>query len=159
MADIDDFATSERPDWLKALARRASIASEAAAGDSAQQQQRAPRVRTLIKAVIGGDGRAGEDVIVRNVSPGGMCIASRTMLPSMGEMLRVSLPGQADLQAQVRWVGKGEFGVLLTGGSGLDVDRIQSTNRQRNAGFAAALERLLGVRPQEPRPSAGARAF
>jgi hypothetical protein len=54
----------------------------------------------------------------------------------------------------VRWVGKGEFGVLLTGGSGLDLDRIQSSNRQRNAGFAAALERLLGVRPQEPRPSA-----
>ncbi len=153
MADIDDFASSERPEWLKALARRASVSSEAAAGGGAQQQ-RAPRVRTLIKAVIGGEGRTGEDVIVRNVSPGGMCIASRTLLPTTGEMLRVSLPGQADLQAQVRWVGKGEFGVLLTGGSGLDLDRIQSSNRQRNAGFAAALERLLGVRPQEPRPSA-----
>lgn len=163
MADMDDFATSERPEWLKALARR----SAAAADDGAEapggapdpsHPHRAPRVRTLIRAVIGGDGRAGEDVIVRNVSPGGMCIASRTLLPCKGEMLRVSLPGQSELQAQVRWVGKGEFGVLLTGGSGLDVDRITASNRQRNAGFAAALEKLLGIRPQEPRSSAGMRA-
>lgn len=167
MADMDDFATSERPEWLKALARRSAATAEDAAEatgdalDHAQDQahpHRAPRVRTLIRAVIGGDGRAGEDVIVRNVSPGGMCIASRTLLPSMGEMLRVSLPGQSELQAQVRWVGKGEFGVLLTGGGGLDVDRITASNRHRNAGFAAALEKLLGIRPQEPRSSAGMRA-
>lgn len=152
MADIDDFATSERPEWLRALARRAAASSEGGEGGE-ERPHRAPRVRTLIRAVIGSEGRAGEDVIVRNVSPGGMCIASRTLLPTTGEMLRVSLPGQADLQAQVRWVGKGEFGVLLTGGGGLDVDRIQATNRQRNAGFAVALEKLLGVRPQAPRAS------
>ncbi|MEE4451499.1 PilZ domain-containing protein [Novosphingobium resinovorum] len=155
MTDIDDFASSERPEWLRALARRAAPSSDETAA-TPERPHRAPRVRTLIRAVIGGEGRTGEDVIVRNVSPGGMCIASRTLLPSMGEMLRVSLPGQADLQAQVRWVGKGEFGVLLTGG--LDVNRIQATNRQRNAGFGAALERLLGVRPQETRGSAGTRA-
>lgn len=154
MAESDDFATSERPEWLRALARRAAVSAEGA--PAVERPHRAPRVRTLIRAVIGGEGRAGEDVIVRNVSPGGMCIASRTLQPSTGEMLRVSLPGQADLQAQVRWVGKGEFGVLLTGSSGLDVDRIQATNRQRNAGFASALEKLLGVRPQGP--TAGANA-
>lgn len=154
MADIDDFGTAERPEWLKTLSLRSNRPREAGAV-SGPHPHRSPRVRTLIRAVIGGEGRTGEDVIVRNVSPGGMCIASRTMLPSTGETLRVSLPGQADLQAQVRWVGKGEFGVLLTGG--LDVDKIQATNRHRNAGFTVALERLLGIKPQERRGSAGTR--
>lgn len=157
MPDSDDFATSERPDWLRALARRASGASEKAAGTE-DRPHRAPRVRTLIRAVIGAQGRPVVDAIVRNVSPGGMCIASRTLLPNTGEMLRVSLPGQVDLEAQVRWVGKGEFGVLLTGGS-LDVDRLQATNRQRNAGFTAALERLLGVQPQTMRGTASSIAL
>ena len=66
------------------------------------------RVRTLIRAVIGGE---GEDGIVRNMSPGDMCIASCTLLPERGETLRVALPGQGDLQAEVRWVGDGEFGI------------------------------------------------
>lgn len=161
---MDDFASSERPEWLRALAQRTARSSEEAtdnAGTKATAQapsghsQRSPRVRTLIRAVIGGENRPGEDVIVRNVSPGGMCIASRTLCPATGDMLRVSLPGQADLQAQVRWVGEGEFGVLLTGG--LDVGRIQDRNRRSNEGFTVALENLLGFRPQQPRVSAGAR--
>jgi hypothetical protein len=51
------------------------------------------RVRTLIRAVIGGEGRAGEDGIVRNMSPRDMCIASCTLLPERGETRRVALPG------------------------------------------------------------------
>jgi hypothetical protein len=158
MTDMDAFGTAERPEWLKTLSRRTRTRAEDGedAGNGGQHPQRSPRVRTLIRAVIGGEGRPGEDAIVRNVSPGGMCIASRTLLPRMGETLRVALPGQGDLCAEVRWVGNGEFGVQLMGG--LDIGHLQDTNRRRNAGFTAALERLLGVKPVEERTSAGLRA-
>lgn len=153
---MDNFGTAERPEWLKTLSRRTNRPA-ALPGEAPAHPQRSPRVRTLIRAVIGAEGRPGEEAIVRNVSPGGMCIASRTLLPRLGETLRVALPGQGDLQAEVRWVGQGEFGVQLV--SGLDTARMQASNgRRRNAGFTAALERLLGVRsPQErafgiPRP-------
>jgi hypothetical protein len=85
-----------------------------------------------------------------------MCIASRTLLPSCGDMLHVALPGQGDLRAQVRWVGDGEFGIQLLGG--VDGDELQSASRRRHAGFSAALERLLGVRPHQERTSSGLRA-
>lgn len=154
MDNFDGYIPPERPEWLQTLARRAiAAANDAEAEDRAD---RSPRVRTLIRAVIGGSDRPSEDVIVRNVSPGGMCIASRTMTPSAGEMIRVSLPGQADLQAQVRWVREGEFGVLLS--DGLDVARLQATNRQRNAGFARALEQLLGIRSRDGTGSDGLHA-
>ncbi|HUD30324.1 MAG TPA: PilZ domain-containing protein [Novosphingobium sp.] len=154
MADKDVF-TTDHPDWLQAAALRAPHSLPARTAAEAHPE-RSPRVRTLIRAVIGGEGRAGQDVIVRNVSPGGMCIASRTLLPERGETLHVALPGQGDLQAEVRWVGDGEFGIQLTGG--VDLMQVQPTNRRRNAGFAAALERLLGVKPHRERTSSGLRA-
>lgn len=158
MADKDSF-TSGEPHWLKTASLPAPHALPSGSGSgqvaTAAHPERSPRVRTLIRAVIGGEGRAGQDVIVRNVSPGGMCIASRTLLPDCGETLRVALPGQGDLQAEVRWVGDGEFGIQLTGG--VDLSQVQPSNRRRNAGFTAALERLLGVKPHQERTSSGLR--
>ncbi|KMS55474.1 hypothetical protein V474_18400 [Novosphingobium barchaimii LL02] len=144
-------------EWLKTAALRTPhvAAAEGTADGQGERPHRSPRVRTLIRAVIGREGRSGQDVIVRNVSPGGMCIASRTLLPNCGDTLRVALPGQVDLKAEVRWVGDGEFGIQLLGG--MDVGLMQATNRRRNAGFAAALERLLGVRPHRERTSSGLR--
>lgn len=153
MQDKDSF-TSEGPHWLESASLQTPHARPVSARATAHPE-RSPRVRTLIRAVIGAEGRAGEDVIVRNVSPGGMCIASRTLLPERGETLRVALPGQGDLQAEVRWVGDGEFGIQLTGG--VDLSRVQPSTRRRNAGFAVALERLLGVRPHQGRTSSGLR--
>lgn len=152
MAELDGYG-DVRPDWLRNLARRSRARSNAL--EVGQHAQRQPRVRTLIRAVIGSDGQAGLDVIVRNVSPGGMCIASRTLLPDCGETLHVALPGQGDLKAVVRWVGDGEFGVQLMGG--LDVGHLRKTTRRRNAGFAAALERVLGIKAHVPRGSTGLR--
>ncbi|WP_159977116.1 MULTISPECIES: PilZ domain-containing protein [unclassified Novosphingobium] len=156
-AGADGSSTGTDAEWLKTAALRTPrvVAAEGDVEGQGERPHRSPRVRTLIRAVIGGEGRSGQDVIVRNVSPGGMCIASRTMQPTCGETLRVALPGQVDLKAEVRWVGDGEFGVQLLGG--LDVGLVQSTNRRRNAGFAAALERLLGVRPHRERTSSGLR--
>ncbi|KQM14686.1 PilZ domain-containing protein [Novosphingobium sp. Leaf2] len=144
MAETEGFGTAERPEWLKTLTRRRRLVADAD-GEMAQLPKRSPRVRTLIRAVIGAEGRPGEDAIVRNVSPGGMCIASRTLLPRTGETLRVALPGQGDLQAEVRWVGNGEFGVQLK--AALDIASLHAANRGLNAGFSAALDRLLGVSP------------
>lgn len=154
MADTDS-AAGDGPHWLKAASLRPPPGLAAQPGPDAGHPERSPRVRTLIRAVIGGEGRAGQDVIVRNVSPGGMCIASRTLLPDFGETLHVALPGQGDLLAEVRWVGDGEFGIQLTGG--VDLSQVQPPSRRRNAGFAAALERLLGVKPHQERTSSGLR--
>jgi hypothetical protein len=153
MADLDGYG-DVRPEWLKALALRTRPAPVRGEGD---HPERSPRVRTLIRAVIGAEGLPGQEVVVRNVSPGGMCIASRTLLPSCGDTLRVALPGQGDLRAQVRWVGDGEFGIQLLGpidGGGAG----PGGGRRRHAGFSAALERLLGVRPYRERGSSGLRA-
>ncbi|WP_162792254.1 PilZ domain-containing protein [Novosphingobium sp. P6W] len=158
MADPDELHSGTDAEWLKTAALRTphvAVAEGVGEGEG-ERLHRSPRVRTLIRAVIGGEGRSGQDVIVRNVSPGGMCIASRTLLPNCGDTLRVALPGQVDLRAEVRWVGDGEFGIQLLGG--MDVGLMQATNRRRNAGFAAALERLLGVRPHRERTSSGLRA-
>ena len=78
--------------------------------------QRAPRVRTLIHAVLAREGEPGSDGVVRNVSPGGLCIASRSMTPAEGDLITVTLAGLSSLEAQVRWAGDGEFGVKLTSG-------------------------------------------
>lgn len=150
-----DSLAPARTDWLKVASLRNPGERTGQSGSTPGHPERSPRVRTLIRAVIGGEGRTGQDVIVRNVSPGGMCIASRTLLPSMGEILCVALPGQGNLQAEVRWVGDGEFGVQLTGGASLMEPG--ATDRRRNAGFTAALERLLGVRPHQERTSSGLR--
>lgn len=152
MADLDGYG-DVRPEWLKTLALRSRPAPVRA---EVEHPERSPRVRTLIRAVIGVEGQAGQDVIVRNVSPGGMCIASRTLLPSCGDMLHVALPGQGDLRAQVRWVGDGEFGIQLLGG--IDGDEANSASRSRHAGFSAALERLLGILPYKERTSSGLRS-
>lgn len=152
MADWDGYG-DVRPEWLKALALRTRPVPVRAEAD---HPERSPRVRTLIRAVIGAAGEPGQEVIVRNVSPGGMCIASRTLLPSCGDTLHVALPGQGDLQAQVRWVGDGEFGIQLLGP--IDAGAAPSAGRRRHAGFGAALERLLGVRPYKERTSSGLRA-
>lgn len=116
---------------------------------------RSPRVRTLIRAVIGGEGRPGEDVIVRNVSPGGMCVASQSLTPECGETLSIALPGQSYLDAQVRWVGRGEFGIQLTGGHRFGLP--PETARRRAPGFAGAIEKMLGKRPDPARARAAGR--
>lgn len=92
-------------------------ASDGASADGANRElprPRPPRVRTLIHASLAGDGKVGGEGIVRNVSPGGLCIASRSMTPAEGDLITISLAGRASLQAQVRWTRDGEFGVLLT---------------------------------------------
>lgn len=113
---------------------------------------RSPRVRTLIRAVIGGEGRPGEEVIVRNVSPGGMCVASRTLTPECGETLSIALPGQSFLDAQVRWVGDGEFGIQLTGAHRFGLP--PEPGHRRASTFAGAIEKVLGKRPEAARARA-----
>ncbi|MFC3212991.1 PilZ domain-containing protein [Novosphingobium panipatense] len=71
-------------------------------------------MRTLIKALVIRDGFEAQAVIVRNISLNGMGIASRVLRPRTGEMLRIRLPGQHELYAEVRWAGEDAFGVLLS---------------------------------------------
>lgn len=80
------------------------------------QRRRAPRVRTLLRATVACEGEPGHEAIVRDVSPGGMCIASRAVSVEEGDLITVALPGAGDLEARVRWCGDGEFGVQITSG-------------------------------------------
>jgi hypothetical protein len=78
--------------------------------------RRAPRVSTLIRATIAREGEPGHEAIVRDVSPGGLCIASRAVSVEEGDLITVALPGSSGLEARVCWIGDGEFGVQITSG-------------------------------------------
>lgn len=117
-------------------------------GATEVQGGRAPRRPTLIHGVMASDGLPGENVIVRNISPHGMCIASRSHAPEHGETVRVALCGMVDVEAQVRWVGDGEFGVELS--SELDLHHLGLVPGRRKArntvGTGGLLEaRLRGI--------------
>ncbi|MFC0204482.1 PilZ domain-containing protein [Novosphingobium soli] len=153
-SDGDDRPGDLHAQWGKAasLALPQSLASARGTGD---HPHRCPRMRTLICAVAGTGDAAGVEVIVRNVSPGGMCIASRTLLPRAGDTLHITLPGQAALSAQVRWVGDGEFGVQLLDGQA--TEPFPAACGSRGSGLEAALGRVLGMAPRPARGSTGTR--
>lgn len=140
MTDQQDFAVVERPDWLEALARRGTRSSTKGS-PLPSYPERAARIRTLIKALVIRDGFEAQAVIVRNISLNGMGIASRVLRPRTGEMLRIRLPGQHELDAEVRWAGEDAFGVLLS--RRLDLAGVQAACRRRNSPLLDAVEKRL----------------
>lgn len=116
--------------------------------DDARYPSRAPRQRTLIRASVQTPGIPGHDVIVRNVSTRGMCIAGRGFSPHMGEMLHVALPGGIEAKAEVRWVKHSEFGVALF--ADLDLWRLGVTNQRGHGGGAKVIHWLMEERLRAP---------
>lgn len=118
-------------------------------------QPRAPRRRTLISATLlrapaeaSGTACPQQDIIVRNISEHGMCLASRAAsqrgLPVADEIVCIRLPGNGEYLAQVRWVEERAFGVELFGT--LDIEALGAANRKRNDRFL----RLLDTPVPEP---------
>lgn len=103
-------------------------------GEAVEHEPRAPRQRTLIRAVIRAPGIPGQDVIVRNVSERGMRLVSRGICPHVGERLSISLPDTVLVEGDVRWVMGEEFGVELT--ADLDLRHLGLTNQRRHASDA-----------------------
>lgn len=98
---------------------------------------REPRHRTLMRAVMLLPGMEGEPVMVRNVSEGGMCLASKALLPCKGEVIDLELSGTMGLKGQVRWVQGHEFGVKLS--EPLDLTGIGLVNQRRNGSMVGTL--------------------
>lgn len=118
-------------------------------------QPRAPRRRTLISATLlrapDEGARAAcpqQDIIVRNISERGMCLAARAAsqraLPLADEIVCIRLPENGEYLAQVRWVEERAFGVELFGT--LDIEALGAANRKRNDRFL----RLLDTPVPEP---------
>lgn len=105
------------------------VAVEDQSGDD--HRPRAPRQRTLIRAVMRAPGLPGHEVIIRNVSERGLRVASRGITAQVGETLTITLPDSIEVQAQVRWVKDGEFGAELA--EQLDLRRLGLTNQRRHA--------------------------
>jgi hypothetical protein len=112
-------------------------------------QPRAPRRRTLISATllrapdeVGTAATPQQDIIVRNVSERGMCLATRAAsqhaLPLADEIVCIRLPENGEYLAQVRWVEERAFGVELF--STLDIEALGAANRKRNDRFLGQLE-------------------
>ncbi|MCJ2179705.1 PilZ domain-containing protein [Novosphingobium album (ex Hu et al. 2023)] len=117
---------------------------------------RAPRQRTLIRAVMRAPGLPGHDVIVRDVSERGMRIASRGITVHVSEIFSITLPDGVEVDAQVRWAKGEEFGAELF--DTLDLRRIGLTNQRRHARSAGEVihwlidERLRAPAPQQTAP-------
>ena len=98
---------------------------------------RAPRHRTLMRAVMTLPGLDGTPVMIRNVSEQGMCLASKDLLPCCGEVIELDLAGTFGLKGEVRWVEGREFGVHLS--APLDLHGIGLANQRRNGNMAGTL--------------------
>ncbi|WP_162528524.1 PilZ domain-containing protein [Novosphingobium sp. BW1] len=112
---------------------------------------RAPRHRTLMRAVMMLPGLDGTPVMIRNVSEQGLCLASKDVLPCCGEVIELDLAGTFGLKGEVRWVEGREFGVQLS--APLDLHRIGLANQRRNGNMAGTLggqveTRLLRATPK-----------
>lgn len=117
------------------------------------QRTRAPRQRTLIRAVLGGMDMPDQDVIIRNISEYGMGIASRGFAPDRGETVTITLPSGIALKAQVRWVNDKAFGVQLF--EELDVRQLGlSTQRRHTRPTGSAIDWRMEdrYRQEEPQP-------
>lgn len=110
-------------------------------------QPRAPRQRTLIGGLLLRQAMAQQGIIIRNVSPHGLCAASRgtprEAMPLHGEIVCIRLPENREHLARVHWVEDHAFGVELF--SALDVEALAAANRRRNAHFLQMLDPV--VRP------------
>ncbi|MEJ2459891.1 MAG: PilZ domain-containing protein [Novosphingobium sp.] len=114
-----------------------------------QRHPRAPRQRTLIRAVMHAPGLPGHEVIVRDVSERGMRVASRGITAHVGETLGIILPGDIEVQARVCWVKGEEFGAELF--EELDLRRLGLTNQRRHARSAGdVIHWLINERLQTP---------
>ncbi|MCJ2184037.1 hypothetical protein MTR62_15230 [Novosphingobium sp. 1949] len=98
---------------------------------------RAPRQRTLMRAVMTLPGMAGEPVMVRNVSERGMGLASKALVPREGEIIDLAILGSSGLEGCVRWVRGNEFGVELS--RPLDLRGMGLANQRRNGDMAGTL--------------------
>ncbi|SFG50221.1 PilZ domain-containing protein [Novosphingobium sp. CF614] len=126
-------------------AARANLAPAREDGE-VRHRPRAPRQRTLIRAVMHGPGIPGHEVIVRDVSARGMRIAGRGLAPRQGETLGVTLSSGIAQDAQVRWVEGDEFGIELF--EDLDLQRLGLTNQRRHG--AGAIHWLVDERLRRP---------
>jgi len=102
---------------------------------------RAARQRTLIRAAMRTPGLGSQGVIVRNVSERGMRVVARGFHAQVTERLSFTLPGDIEVQAQVRWVKGEEFGVELS--ADLDLLRLGLTNQRRHAPVCAQVVHWL----------------
>lgn len=103
---------------------------------------RAPRKRTLIGASLLRDTMPEQRLIVRNVSPRGMCLAARghalKTMPLPDQIVCIRLPDNVEHIARVRWVDDHLFGVELF--RPLDIEALGAANRRRNHRFLQMLE-------------------
>ena len=109
---------------------------------------RAPRRRTLIGATMRGKGMAEQDVIVRNVSRTGMCIAAHDPLPRPGAAITITLTQTTGAQGKgqklrehrgrVRWVDAQSCGVELV--EELDIGELGRSTMRRNHALAETLD-------------------
>ncbi|WP_260926946.1 PilZ domain-containing protein [Novosphingobium sp. 9] len=84
--------------------------------ESAEDSERRtpePRQRTLIKALLSGRDLPEQEVIIRNVSAHGMCIAPQVAMPSAGEEVSLRLPSSLRIRGAVCWSDGKTFGVEL----------------------------------------------
>ncbi len=110
-------------------------------GEAGFQRDRAPRLRTLISARMRGDGLPEQDVIVRNISTGGLCLSMRLCTPERGERLSIALPGAVDVEGEVRWVEGQMCGLQL----------IRTLDVEREAAHDWEIEEYLRPDMHEPR--------
>jgi hypothetical protein len=110
-------------------------------GDSAAPlPRRAERERRLIRGVILRPSGAREEILVRNLSSGGLGATTRGCVPFPGEAVDIALPQGSVLTGTVRWVDGMAFGVAFS--HMIDAQALIDSliNRQASGGQGAAWE-------------------
>lgn len=143
MASRQRYKASQGP-FIATSHEPLPLAASAPSGQGSQERHspRAPRRRTLIGARMHGGDMAEQEVIVRNVSRTGICIATHEKVPAVGACVTIVLACQGhagrldlaqELQGRVRWSDGRACGIELF--DELDVAELGRSTMRRNAQF------------------------
>lgn len=98
---------------------------------------REPRQRTLIKATVSGLRLAAQPALVRNVSQGGLGLATQGELPAAGDHLSVDFANGLWVSGKVAWVAGNAFGLALD--RPISVEQLEKATQRQNAGLGRAM--------------------
>lgn len=109
--------------------------------DELERRTPEPRQRTTIHAVMSGRGIPAQDVIIRNVSSHGMCIAPQVAIPDRGEIVYIHLPSSLRLSGEVCWSDGKQFGIQLD--QILDIDNLVDDTKRRVTAVSDTIDRMV----------------
>lgn len=81
--------------------------------DSSYPNARELRERRLLRGFMRSERLPTFEVVIRNISSGGMCASCKGLPPLVGEAVDIQLPDNRQVSGTARWVSEQVFGIAF----------------------------------------------